>query len=130
MADALTSVLAIGGLLAGKYAHWLWIDPLIGILGALMVARWSLGLLKVTSAMLLDQQSSEVLRQLIQKSLTTNSDQVVDLHVWRISPDLHAVEATILSGEPQSPTTYRQRLPQNVGLAHIHIEVHRSSTVP
>lgn len=128
LADALTSVLAIGGLLAGKYAHWLWIDPLIGVLGAILVAKWSIGLLRATARMLLDQRSSETLHELLAACLTTDTDRVVDLHVWRIGPDQHAVEATIVSSQPQPPTSYRAKLPRELGLAHIHIEVHRAAS--
>lgn len=126
LADALTSVLAIGGLLAGKYANWVWVDPLIGVLGAVLVAKWSIGLLRLTARMLLDHRSSEALHQLIAACLTSEADRIVDLHVWRISPDLHAVEVTIVSTQPQPPTAYRAKLPCELGLAHIHIEVHQA----
>lgn len=124
VADAMTSVLAIAGLLVGKYWGLVWVDPLIGVLGSILVAKWSIGLLRMTARILLDRRSSESLHRLLEACLQTDSDRVVDLHVWLIGPDIHAVEATIVSTNPQLPTVYRSKLPSDLGLAHIHIEVH------
>ena len=124
LADTLTSVLAIGGLLAGKYLNLIWVDPLIGVIGAVLVAKWSTGLLSATSHVLLDMRSSETLDELLRCALKSDVDEVVDLHVWTIGPSIHAVEATVLSSNPQPVAAYRARLPEALGLAHIHIEVH------
>ena len=124
VADAMTSVLAIAGLLVGKYGDLVWVDPLIGVMGSILVAKWSIGLLRMTARILLDRRSSETLHRLLEACLQTDSDRVVDLHVWLIGPDIHAVEATIVSTKPQLPAVYRSKLPTDLGLAHIHIEVH------
>lgn len=124
MADAMTSVVAIVGLLIGKYLHWVWLDPLIGVLGSLLVAKWSLDLLRATARVLLDMRTSQTLDELLRCALQSDADEVVDLHVWAIGPSIHAVEATVLSSNPQPVADYRARLPAALGLAHIHIEVH------
>lgn len=127
LADAMTSVVAIIGLVVGKYLHWIWLDPLIGVLGSLLVAKWSIDLLRTTAGVLLDMRASETLHELLRCALKSDVDEVVDLHVWTIGPSIHAVEATVLSSNPRPVADYRARLPAALGLAHIHIEVHARS---
>lgn len=85
MADALTSVLAIVALLTAKYFGFIWMDPAMGIVGAILVGRWSLGLLRTTSGVLLDRQGPEDIRHRIKESIEKDNDsQVADLHLWAI----------------------------------------------
>ena len=127
LADALTSVLAIFALLAGKYYGLNWMDPLMGMVGAILVARWSLGLLLMTGAILLDRQGPEKLRNAVRESIESDSDDlVVDLHLWSIGPNIYALELAIVSDDPQSPDYYKSTLPLHLGLAHVNVEVHRS----
>ena len=85
IADALTSVLAIVALLAAKYFGLVWMDPVVGVIGAVLVARWSYGLLGATSAVLLDRQAPEPLRQQVRHAIEAHGDtRVTDLHVWSI----------------------------------------------
>lgn len=123
MADALTSVLAIAALLSGKYLGWNWMDPAMGIVGALLVARWSLGLIRQTSAVLLDRQDDEAAEVIRDALESDGSARVTDLHVWSIGPGLHAAEIVIYDTEPEQPATYKARLPAQLGLVHITIEV-------
>ncbi len=126
LTDALTSVLAIIALLCAKYFHWVWMDPLMGILGAVLVIRWSWGLLKTTVSILLDRQVSESLRNHIKISIEkNNSDRVADLHVWAIGPEYYSVILSILTSNPQSPDYYKKRLPADLPLVHVTVEVHR-----
>ena len=128
LADALTSLLAIVALLAAKYADLIWMDPVVGILGAILVARWSVGLLRTTSAVLLDNQASDELRNAIEASIEADRDsQVTDLHVWLIGPDIHNVVVSIVAREPRTPADYAAALPSDLGIAHTTIEVHRYS---
>lgn len=127
LADALTSVLAIAALLAGKYLGWNWMDPAMGIVGAILVARWSWGLVRQTSAVLLDQQN-ERLAATIRECLETNSDdRVTDLHVWSIGPGLHAAEIVVVAAGLKTPADYKARLPEHLGLVHVTVEVHARS---
>jgi cation diffusion facilitator family transporter len=124
LADALTSLLAIVALLAAKYFGFAWMDPAMGLVGAVLVARWSIGLLRATSAVLLDRSPPEI-REAIRASLEQEEGtRVTDLHVWSIGVGLFAVQATIVSPLPQSPDHYKALLPTDRGLVHVGIEVH------
>jgi cation diffusion facilitator family transporter len=123
LADALTSVFAIVGLLAGRYLGWAFMDPVVGIAGALMIARWSVALLRDTGAVLLDRVPSEGLVAAIRARLERDGDEVTDLHVWRIGPGHAAAIAVVHTGRPQSPDAYRQQLADVAHLSHVTIEV-------
>ncbi len=126
LADALTSLLAIFALLAGKYFQLTWLDPVMGIVGALLVARWSLGLLRRTSAVLLDRQAAEPIREAIRAAIQRQPDtRVTDLHIWSIGSNIHAVELVIVSKEPLETQEYKRLLPDGLGLAHTNVEIHR-----
>jgi cation diffusion facilitator family transporter len=126
LADALTSVLAIFALLAGKYFGLIWMDPVMGIVGAILVSRWSAGLLHTTGAVLLDRQGPAHIRDEIRESIESHDDnRVADLHFWSIGPNIYAVEVTIVTHEPQPPHHYKDMLPEAIGVAHVNVEVHR-----
>jgi cation diffusion facilitator family transporter len=130
LADALTSLLAIVALLAAKYFGFGWMDPAMGLVGAVLVARWSIGLLRATSAVLLDRNPPG-LRDTLRASLEQEEGtRVTDLHVWSIGLGLYAVEATVVSPDPASPSHYKTLLPNDRGLVHVAIEVHRLETAP
>ena len=123
MAEVLTSIFA---LLAGKYYGLIWMDPLMGIVGAMLVARWSAGLLHTTGAVLLDRQGPKFARDAIRESIEGHDDnRVADLHLWCIGPNIHAVELVIVTHEPQSPDDYKKMLPKHLGLVHVNAEVHQ-----
>ena len=126
LADALTSLLAIFALLIAKYTGAIWMDPLMGIVGALLVARWSIGLLRTTSAVLLDEQSSQHLHDKIRDTLERDGEEkIVDLHVWLVGPGVHAAMLTIVARSPQTPDHYKHKLARSLVLHHVTIEVHR-----
>jgi len=126
IADALTSVLAIAALLAGKYVGWNWMDPLMGMVGATLVARWSVGLLRTSAAVLLDHQAPKELREGITKALErVEGDRVADLHVWSIGPGIWAAELVVVTDAPQPADHYKARLPDELHLVHVSVEVHR-----
>jgi cation diffusion facilitator family transporter len=129
MADALTSVLAIVALLSAKYFGAFWMDPAMGIVGAILVARWSLGLLRSTSSILLDRQGPQTIRQRISESIECdNNSRVADLHLWSVGPNIYAVEITVVAHDPATPDEYKARIPKDLGLAHISIEIHQCVT--
>jgi cation diffusion facilitator family transporter len=131
LADALTSLLAIFALLAGKYFQAVWLDPVMGIIGALLVARWSWGLLQRTAAILLDRQAAEPFRQAILDAIQQRADtRVTDLHVWSIGANIYAAELVVVAKEPLEARDYRQLLPHGVGLVHTNIEIHRVGEHP
>ena len=127
LADALTSLLAIVALFAGKYFGTVWMDPAMGIVGAILVGRWAYGLLRDSGHTLLDRQAPTAVRESIRGSVEKFRDtRVVDLHVWSIGPGLFAAELAVVSHEPEEPTVYKELL-AGAGLAHLTIEVHRCS---
>jgi cation diffusion facilitator family transporter len=130
LADALTSVLAIVALLAAKYFGYTWMDPLMGIVGAVLVARWSIGLLRETSAVLLDRSASQSVRDEIRASVeAVDGNRVTDLHVWCIGLNLYTLVAVVVTPSPRPPQHYKSLLPTDLGVVHATIEVHAANEV-
>jgi cation diffusion facilitator family transporter len=124
LADALTSVLAIAALLAGRLFGWVWMDPAMGLVGALIIAHWSVGLLRSSAAVLLDTVPCERLAAQLRRRLEQGTDRVADLHLWRLGPGHLGVVASIVSDNPRPPDAYKARLAGVAGLSHVTIEVH------
>jgi cation diffusion facilitator family transporter len=126
LADALTSLLAILALLTAKYFGWIWADPAMGVVGAILVARWSLGLLHSSGTILLDRQAPEAMRVAIRKEIERHGDcELTDLHVWAVGPRMYSVLIGLVSADPQAPEHYKRLVPKNLGVVHINVEVHR-----
>jgi len=125
IADALTSILAIVALLAGKWLGAVWLDPFMGIVGALLVARWSWGLLGTTGDVLLDRQLPVDRTDPWRQAIEQGDDRVTDLHVWSVGPGIHAAELVVVSDEPQSTDTYKRLAPRGLNIVHATVEVHR-----
>ncbi len=126
LADALTSLLAIVALLAGKYAGANWLDPLMGIVGGILVARWSYGLIRESAKVLLDAQPDEDRIALLRASVENGtSDRVCDLHMWSIGHGIYAAELAIISDEPRTPDYYKSLIPKELSIAHATVEIHR-----
>lgn len=126
LADALTSLLAIFALLAGKYLGVVALDPLMGIVGAILVARWSVGLIRDASRVLLDRQAEahdvDALRKAIEHDST---DRVSDLHVWSIGHGILAAEIAVVSDKPREPGYYKSLIPPKLNIVHATVEVHQ-----
>jgi cation diffusion facilitator family transporter len=125
LADALTSVLAIAGLLAGRYFGWTWMDPAVGVLGAVVIARWSWGLLRNAGAVLLDTVPDQRLVERIRAAIEVGGDRITDLHVWRVGPGHNAAVISVLAQKPESPAHYKALLGSVRGLCHLTVEVER-----
>lgn len=126
LADALTSILAIVALLAGRSYGWHWADPVMGVVGALVIARWSWGLIRDSGAVLLDRiPDDEALTGEIREALETDTDRIADLHVWQVGPGHHAAIISLVSSDPASPLDYKARLAEIHELSHITVEVER-----
>jgi cation diffusion facilitator family transporter len=123
IADALTSVLAIAGLVAGRYYGWIWLDPVMGIAGALLIARWSWILLKSSAAVLLDATPQDGMYQEIQRVLEQGGDRVTDLHLWRVGPGHTAAVISLASNDPKPPAHYKQKLNSFRQLSHVTVEI-------
>ena len=124
LADALTSVLAIFALTFGKIFGWLWLDPLMGIVGALVITRWAYGLLKDTSSILLDRNIEKGQIELIRQRVEADSDnRVSDLHVWKVGPVDYAAVISIVTHYPQPAEHYKELLKEFRELSHLTVEV-------
>ncbi|MBL7024357.1 MAG: CDF family Co(II)/Ni(II) efflux transporter DmeF [Candidatus Marinimicrobia bacterium] len=127
MADALTSMLAIVALLTAKYFGSVWMDPIMGIVGAVLVARWSFGLLSSTSKILLDEQAPETVLDSIKDALNDGDDkEITDIHVWSIGPSIYAAQISIVSSNPDSLAEYKNSIPKDLGIVHLSIEIHKN----
>lgn len=130
LADALTSLTAIVALMAGKLWGLNWMDPFMGIVGSVLVARWSWGLLRDTSRVILDRQAPSALRDEIRHAIEgVDGTEVVDLHVWSIGPGIYSVIISVVTEEPLAPGDYRGLLPEGKGLVHATVEVNRAGVV-
>jgi cation diffusion facilitator family transporter len=125
LADAMTSVLAIFALLAGKFLGLLWVDALMGVVGAVLVCRWSWGLLKDTSNVLLDKQVSPRLEEAVKQAIEQkDGNRIADLHLWSIGPNIHMATISLATHKPEPPDYYKSLLPDSIGLVHTTVEVH------
>ncbi|THD52331.1 MAG: cation transporter [Bradyrhizobium sp.] len=128
MADAAVSVLVIVGLLLARAFGWLWMDPLAGFIGALVIANWSVGLLRDTGAILLDRNPDPRMAEKVRIAIESEGDRVTDLHLWRLGPGhLGAIVSVATSGS-RDPAHYRQRLAKFADLSHVTVEVQRVSS--
>jgi len=124
LADALTSLLAIVALLAGKYFGWHWLDPAMGVVGAVIITRWSYGLVKQTAPILLDGSIDEQYKLKVKDCIERDSDnRVSDLHIWKISPSHYAAIISLVTDHPQPNAYYKNLLTGFDKLAHITVEV-------
>jgi cation diffusion facilitator family transporter len=125
LADALTSLLAIFALLAGKFWGLNWLDPMMGIVGAFLVARWSLGLIQDTSGVLLDHQAPDSILEQVRSAIEHNRhNRITDLHIWSIGPGIYSATLTIVTDTPQPPSHYKELIPKDLGIVHLIVEVH------
>jgi cation diffusion facilitator family transporter len=125
LADALTSVLAIIALFAGKSFGWVWLDPIMGIVGSIVIARWSYGLLVDTSSILLDGSVGGDFAAKVKATIEGDADnRVSDLHVWKVGSGRMAAIVTVVTHDPRPPDHYRGLL-SDLELAHVTVEVNR-----
>jgi Co/Zn/Cd efflux system component len=123
MSDAAVSVLVIAGLLLARAFGWLWMDPLAGIIGALVIANWSYGLVRDTGAILLDMTADCRLTERVRTAVLAEGDQLTDLHLWRLGPGHIGAIVSILTADGHGAAYYRSRLAGISGLSHLTVEV-------
>lgn len=130
IADAATSVLAIAALLTSAWLQWSWADPVVGIVGAVVIASWSVGLVRSSGRVLLDVNDDRKMEGLIRERLETRGDRVTDLHLWQIGPGHRAAVISLISDEPLPPSDYKRRLGGLHGLSHVTVEVETCRHAP
>ena len=126
LADALTSVLAIIALLCAKYYGWNWLDPIMGLVGGLVIARWSYLLIKETSPVLLDESIDLHYKKSIKEKIESDADnRIADLHIWCVGPGHFAIIISVVSHTPKTPDYYKALLKDFHKLSHITVEVNQ-----
>ena len=122
--DAAVSVLAIFGLVAARYLGWIWMDPVMGLIGAAVIAVWGYSLIKATARVLVDVTPDAELEHRIRTDIEECGDSIVDLHLWRVGPGHLAAIVSVASATGRSSAFYRERLARFRHLSHITVEVH------
>lgn len=126
MADALTSITAIAALLFGKYLGWEWMDPVMGVVGSIVIAWWSVGLIRVTSRILLDRVPDGNLHEKIGGIIAGNEgDRIADLHLWATAPGRVALVLSVITSSSRTAEDYKSLLSALPGVAHVTVEVNR-----
>lgn len=124
LADALTSILAIVALLVGSIYGWLWADPAMGVVGALVITKWSWGLIRDTGSVLLDAvPESHEIGQEIREAIERDGNRITDLHVWQLGPDHYGAIIAIAADQPLAPSHYKDLLGSIHELSHVTVEV-------
>jgi len=127
VADAAVSVLVIVGLLLARTFGWLWMDPLAGIVGAIVIASWSYGLIRDTGAILLDMNPDRQVEAAIRRTVEADGDRLSDLHLWRLGPGHLGAIISVVTGLPRDASYYRERLARFPALSHVTVEVARAA---
>ena len=125
-ADAAVSVLAICGLLLGRFFGLVWMDPVMGIVGALVIANWAYGLIRDTGGVLLDMAPDKAMAEELRRTIESDGDHLADLHVWRLGPGHLGAIVSVLTAKPRDAEFYRSRLSRFRMLSHVTIEVRRA----
>ena len=127
MADATVSVMVIVGLTLAWLFGWLWMDPLAGIVGALVIASWSAALIRDTSAVLLDMNPDRRMADNLRRAIEGEGDRLADLHLWRLGPGHLGAIVSVVTPTGRSEADYRAKLARFRSLSHLTIEVRRAA---
>ncbi len=127
IADATVSVLVIVGLTLAWLFGWLWMDPLVGIVGAFVIASWSIALIRDTSAVLLDMNPDRRMADNLRHTIEGEGDRIADLHLWRLGPGHLGAIVSVVTPSARSEADYRVRLARFRSLSHLTIEVKRAA---
>ena len=127
MADAAVSLMVIVGLSFAWLFGWLWMDPLAGIVGALVIASWSAALIRDTSAVLLDMNPDRRMADNLRRAIEGEGDRIADLHLWRLGPGHLGAIVSVVTPTGRSEADYRAKLARFPSLSHLTIEVRRAA---
>ncbi len=127
VADAAVSVLVIAGLLMARIFGWLWMDPLAGIIGAVVIASWAYGLVRDTGAILLDMNPDRGMTENVRKVIEAEGDRLTDLHVWRLGPGHLGAIVSVSTANDRTADFYREKLAEFSSLSHPTVEVTKAT---
>jgi cation diffusion facilitator family transporter len=125
LADAFTSVLAIAALAGGLFIGWAWLDPAVALLGAAIIAQWSLSVLRGSAKALVDATADPAISQRVRDLVEADGDaKVADLHVWQVGAQAWSAAVSVVADRPLPAADYRARLAAIEPLRHVTVEVH------
>jgi cation diffusion facilitator family transporter len=127
VADATVSALVIVGLTLAWSFGWLWMDPAVGIVGALVIASWSIALIRAAGAVLLDMNPDRAMADNLRRAIERDGDQVADLHLWRLGPGHLGAVVSVVTPTERCEADYRAKLARFRSLSHLTIEVRRAA---
>ncbi|NIY88294.1 CDF family Co(II)/Ni(II) efflux transporter DmeF [Vibrio campbellii] len=122
LADTLTSLLAIVALIVGKFYGWVWLDAMMGIVGAVVIGKWTLGLMKQTAPVLLDESINKSYRDEITETLTPYAE-IVDLHIWKVSGHHYSAAIALKNHSDKTLDEFKQLLSKFDKIHHLTLEV-------
>ena len=123
LADAGVSVLVIVGLLLGRFLGLAWMDPVVGLVGAVVIAAWSYSLIRDTGAILLDMNPDRSMAERMRAMIETDGDRLTDLHLWRLGPGHLGAIVSVATQRPRGPEYYRLLLSRFRALSHVTVQV-------
>jgi cation diffusion facilitator family transporter len=123
LADAAVSILVIAALLLGRFLGWAWMDPVVGLAGAIVTAAWAYTLIRDTGAILLDMTPDRSMAERMRATIETDGDQLTDFHVWRLGPGHLGAIVSVTTREQRGPDYYQARLARFRSLSHVTVEV-------
>jgi cation diffusion facilitator family transporter len=126
LADAGVSLLVIVGLLLGRFFGWIWMDPVAGMCGAIVIAAWSYGLVRDTGAILLDMNPDQGMAERMRAVIEVDGDELTDLHLWRLGPGHLGAILSVATAKLRGPDYYHQLLGRFSALSHVTVEVQRA----
>jgi cation diffusion facilitator family transporter len=125
LADAFTSVLAIAALTGGLFFGWSWLDPVVALVGAVVIGQWSIGVLRHSGRALVDATADPSISQRIHDLVEADGDaKIADLHVWQVGSGAWMAALSVVADRPLPAAAYRQRLAAIEPLRHVTVEVH------
>jgi len=125
LADAAVSILVIAGLVIGRFLGWTWMDPAVGLVGAVVIAAWAYTLIRDTGAILLDMTPDRGMAERMRAAIETDGDRLTDLHLWRLGPGHLGVIVSVATKRERSPDYYQALLGRFPALSHVTVEVQR-----
>ena len=125
LADAAVSGLVIVGLLLGRFLGWMWMDPVVGLCGAIVIAAWSYGLMRDTAAVLLDLNPDRGMAERMRAAIETDGDRLTDLHLWRLGPGHLGAILSVATPQQRGPEYYQSLLRRFRALSHVTVQVQR-----
>jgi cation diffusion facilitator family transporter len=126
LADAAVSLLVIAGLLLGRLFGWNWLDPMVGLVGAVVIAAWSYSLIRDTGAILLDMNPDQGTAERMRAVIEIDGDRLTDLHLWRLGPGHLGAVLSVATCQLRGPDYYHRLLARFSALSHVTVEVQRT----